>query len=413
MKYFDERVAFAVQNLWVMPNAQMGAEALKRLKEAADDGVADAYYFLGRCFSGSCFVDPMFSFAENDDLANEYYDKSILMGSAVGMFGAMRVGGYKPPKGTFIHPPYNSIKEVWDAVNEYVEAGNTFCMYMVGNAYFYGDVMDFLGINPTTVPDFATFERYEHDWIMRAIDLFGRCINAGMYSALPNLINIYSNEHPGLPPQPQKVKELEEFGVQRGINRYEGIAGRRLYDAGQYVAADEMLRRALAHGNKSNIYWLGKMHTYNGQLQLDLPLAKHCFELALMSEYDNIGSWNNLGQIYFYGGQGIQPDYYKAFDMLRKAYEGGNDWGTDMYGTCFLKGLGGALVDYARAKELFLLRQDKPLSVIGLGEIYAYGLGVPENISAAMKCWNKYPNDPRVIENKKNFQKTMFGWKRK
>lgn len=48
----------------------------------------------------------------------------------------------------------------------------------------------------------------------------------------------------------------------------------------------------------------------------------------------------------------------------------------------------------------------------GLGEIYAYGLGVPADIGKAMSIWDKYPNEPEIIAHKKNFKKGLFGWKR-
>ena len=60
------------------------------------------------------------------------------------------------------------------------------------------------------------------------------------------------------------------------------------------------------------------------------------------------------------------------------------------------------------SEECVLLLQLKFLS-----EIYAYGLGVPVDIRKAMKFWKQLPNDPRVLENKKNFKRTLFGWKRK
>ena len=53
------------------------------------------------------------------------------------------------------------------------------------------------------------------------------------------------------------------------------------------------------------------------------------------------------------------------------------------------------------------------LCIIGLGEIYAYGLGVPQDIKRGMEYWNKLPQDERVLEHKQNFKKTLFGWKQK
>ena len=68
--------------------------------------------------------------------------------------------------------------------------------------------------------------------------------------------------------------------------------------------------------------------------------------------------------------------------------------------------------EWIRAKEQFDRYPGEELSAIGLGEIYAYGLGVPVDIKKAMESWNLFSSNPRVIENKKNFKKTLFGWKR-
>ena len=82
-----------------------------------------------------------------------------------------------------------------------------------------------------------------------------------------------------------------------------------------------------------------------------------------------------------------------------------------MLGTCYLKGLG-TQVDYVKAKEEFERCPEKALSAVGLGEIYAYGLGVPVDIKKAMSYLDKFPQHEHVIANKKNFKRTLFGWKR-
>lgn len=42
---FDERVEFAVQNLWVIPNVEKSREARRMLEEAANEG--DRMLFAG------------------------------------------------------------------------------------------------------------------------------------------------------------------------------------------------------------------------------------------------------------------------------------------------------------------------------------------------------------------------------
>ena len=173
--------------------------------------------------------------------------------------------------------------------------------------------------------------------------------------------------------------------------------------------AAEYFQKALDQGYADAGYYLGKLYTFKGAFPRDLKKAKELFEKYI--DGATVGCHNLLGEIYFYGGDGIEPDYNKAFEHLLAAHNMENYWGSDMLGTCYLKGLG-TNIDYVKAKEEFERYTKKTLSAIGLGEIYAYGLGVPADIKKGMEYWDRFPNHQQVIEHKKNFKKTLFGWKR-
>ena len=153
------------------------------------------------------------------------------------------------------------------------------------------------------------------------------------------------------------------------------------------------------------------MYTYGGELPQDLSKAKLLFEECLKTGADDVGCNNRLGELYFRGWDVFEPDYKKAAEHFLAAQKEENFWSSDMLGTCYLKGWG-VEQDYRKAKEQFDRYPGEELSAIGLGEIYAYGLGVPVDIKKAMESWNLFSSNPRVIENKKNFKKTLFGWKR-
>lgn len=95
----DKRVEYAIDQLWVNPWNGDGKKAKDMLDEAAKEGNGDAYFFLGCCYLGECYVNPRFGFEENIDLGMEYFNKSIELGSAIGMFGAQRLGGFEPRGG--------------------------------------------------------------------------------------------------------------------------------------------------------------------------------------------------------------------------------------------------------------------------------------------------------------------------
>lgn len=407
----DKRVAFAIENIWVNIHSGKGREAFEKLQEAAADNVADAYYFLGRCYSGSSFVNPIFGFPVDDDYSNEYLNKAILLGSPFGMFAGMRVGGYEPPNGTFVHPPYNSLREVWDVIDGMAREGNLFCLYLIGNAYYYNDVIKFFDIDLNSITDVKEIIKLDYEWALHAATLFELCLKQGMVSAAPNLINMYNSGESGIGKQPEKAKELEFMAANMGHGFYEGKVATYYYENNQFAQADELFKRSLAHGYTAFVYDLGKMYTFRGEMTRDLNYARQCFETDLKEEGDVIGSNNHLGEIYFYGGDGIEPDFDKAFTHLSAAHNAGNNWGCDMLGTCYLKGLG-TPVNYQMAQEIFSYYPYKVLCAIGLGEIFAYGLGTTPDIKTGMKYWNQYPNDPRIIAHKSNFKRTLSGWKR-
>lgn len=408
-KLFEKRVSSAVQTIWIEQNFNDGAAAKKILEEAAAGEDGDACYFLGRCYLGECFVNPAFGFPEDDELGYEYFNKSLEYGSAAGMFGSMRAAGFEPKRGTYVYPPYVSLREIWAVINEMAENGELFCQYMIATAYYFGDVIKFLEYDPESI-DLAQVQY----WKNIAASMYEKCIEQGMGMAIQNLINILTSGDYGMPKQEERARLFRHIGADMHMGVYELETGRE-YEDSEPEKARELYERAILHGEPGAYYYLGELYSFRGKLPRDLNKAKECYEMGL-KKGANItgcitGCSNCLGEIYFYGGQGIAPDYEKAVQYFLAVREN-NDWASDMLGTCYLKGLG-TPTDYASAKKEFEIYTNEALSAIGLGEIYAYGLGVTQDIKKGMEYWDKFPMHPRVIENKKNFKKTLFGWKQR
>jgi len=402
-KKLDERVEYAIDNLWVHIATGDGALAKAKLEEAAAEGDADANYFLGRCYLGESFVNPKFGFEENEELGMEYFNRSIEGGSAIGMFAGMRLAGFTPRTGSYVNPPYNSLKEIWDEVNAMAEGGEVFCQYLIANAYYFGDVIKFMGRSKENVK-----VEDVRVWMNLAINMFEKCIAQGMGMGIGNLINIYTSGDYGLPVRQERASQLRKIGADMGMGTYEVQAGRDLAknSPGEALA---LYDRGIEHGCYDGYFYKGLLYTFNGKLGKDLFKAKQLFEMGLEKDACTIGCKNRLGEIYFYGGDGIEPDYTKAAAFFQQTISS-TDWCSDMLGTCYLRGLG-VPVNYEEARKLFEKYPGESLSAIGLGEIYGYGLGVKQDIVKAMGYWDKFPNHPRVLENKKKFKKTLFGWK--
>lgn len=409
MLQFDERIEKAVHILWVDFQFEKAQEAKALLEEAAAEGVADAYFFLARIYAGSCFVDSGFGFQDDDDKVDEYLNLSIEKGSALGMFGARRFGGFQPRCGSFIHEPYHSSTEIWNEVCNIAASGEIFAQYLVANAYYYGDVGELTEMDFSHVTE-AELKAQFRQWTETAISIYEDLISKNMVMGIGNYIDILTSGDWGIPKNEKRADELEYIAASRGQGFYMVRIGQKNLESNPLEAV-AMFEKAAKNHYMPAYAQLGKMYSFGGQLPRDIKKAKEYIEICYQAGEEKTLCNNRLGEIYFYGGDGVEIDYDKSFQHLKAAHDAENYWGSDMLGTCYLKGLG-TQIDYVKAKEELERYPGEALSAVGLGEIYAYGLGVPVDIKKAMTYWNKFPQHPHVIENKKNFKKTLFGWKR-
>ena len=356
--HFDEKVEYAIQNIWIDTHSDKKIDALAKLREAANMGDGDAFYFLGRCYLGKSFVDPSVGMPDDPTFAFECFDMSLSLESAVGMFGTMHLEGYTPSCGSFIQPPYHSKKEIWDVVKKMADNGQIFCQFLIANAYYYCDAADFLGITPENVGGRQAYIKLVHEWAAEAIRLYENCVSKGLGIAIPNMVDVLTSGKHDIPIQKESAKKYWNIGAEMGIGAYERIVGNEYRDEGQLSKAVSMYERALAHGDNYAYYCLGKLYTYNGALKLDLKKALDFLEKGHAAQPEDSGFCNLLGEIYFRGGQGIETDFDKAFYFLNKAYHNGSTWGTDMLGICYAKGLG-TTPDTTMAKKLLSLHPHK------------------------------------------------------
>ena len=369
--FFDERVEFAIKHIWIDTHSGKLQEALAALREAANMGDGDAFYFLGRCYLGRSFADPVLGLPDDQKFAFECFDKSLELESAVGMFATMHLDDYEPSQGTFIHPPYKSKKEIWDKVLSMAEGGEVFCRFLVANAYYYCDVADFLDITPESAGGEAMYLRRVQEWAAAAMELYEDCVDKGLGIAIPNLIDILSSGKNGVPIMKKRADNYKLLGAKMGIGACERMIGNEYRDEERFTEALSMYERAVSHGDNYAYYCLGKLFTFNGLLGMDLKKAADYFEKGIAAQPNDIGLCNLLGEIRFRGGQGLACDFPRAFSLLSNAYKNGSTWGSDMLGMCYLKGLG-TEVDLAMARQLFELNPKKRFAVWGLEELESY-----------------------------------------
>ena len=347
---FVEGVETAIQILWFDIHSGRAKEALAMLREAANMGDGDAFYFLGCCYMGKNYIDPAVGIDEDKTFAYECFHMSLSLESAVGMFGTMYIADYIPLQGTFVHPPYHSLMELWNAVAQKAYNGHVYCKFLLAHAYFYCKAADFFDMVPNN--------KLLYEWAAEAARLYRECILDGLGIALPSLITILTSGKFGAPVQQKMAAHYIAIGADMQIGFCERMIGNKHRNEGRYKEALQLYERAIAHNDSNAYYCLGKLYTFRGVLPLNLHKALQYLKKGHDLLPDHVGICNLLGEIYYRGGQNIACDYEQAFALLDKAYENGSTWGCDMLGACYLKGLGTA-PDAQMAKTLLALSPHK------------------------------------------------------
>lgn len=213
----DYRVINAIDVMYVKDDFAKGQEAFIELKKAADEGDGDACYLLGRCYSGSAFIDSRFNFEVNDELAEEYFNRSIEAGSALGMMGIMRVGGFVPRSGSLLHAPYTSYREVWDKVTSDALDGDLFSELLVANAYYYGDTIKLMELDGGKVTNFE-LEEIVRKFTYTAMAMYEDLYSHGMMMGYGNYKDIVTSGDYGIPKDYRRYAWLQQKCKAKGID---------------------------------------------------------------------------------------------------------------------------------------------------------------------------------------------------
>lgn len=413
-KYFSDVVDKALEDIYYCYDNDRAKAALAALQTAAAAGDGDASYIASRCLSGPQYSWGYHPYPEDDDGVEYYIRQSIRQGSAMGVLGAMRCGMLTPEMEEAM--PFATLQEAWDVVKEKADAGCLFAQNMIGNTYFWLDIVRIQGKGPESFPDKDGFGAYLRDCTLACIPWFEKAFRGGMGFAGRNLYNLYNDGEEGLvPPQKEKALEVEQLGAQLGYPDWmERYARTLIKTKGREKEAIELAAAAAGKGQLSAWYQVANGYKEGKFVQKDWKYAMECCEKGL-ADPNAIGCANIAGEMCFKGGDGVPQDYARAVQLFHQAHDKGkNTWGNDMLGTCYLFGLG-CQRDPVRARALFEepnYRTD--LSNYGLGLIYADGLGVPEDIKKGVEHLQKAASYPPAQEALLRFKKTLFGkWVRR
>jgi len=415
-KYFSDVVERALEDIYYCYDTGRAARTIEPLTAASEAGDGDASYLLSRCFSGPQYSWQYHTFEADDDKVEKYVCDSILQGSAIGVLGAMRCGMLTPEMQERM--PFGSLKEAWDIVYEKAEAGCLFCQNMIGNTYFWLDIVEIEGKQPETFPDREAFRAYLSESTLACIPWFEKAFRGGMGFAGRNLYNLYNSGEEGLVlANPVKAMEVNQLGAELGYPDYEESYGVELMKnwPGREQEGLSYLEKAAAKGQLSAWYHVGLAYQKGKGVQKDFLHALSCYEKGFADLVQNtIGCYNKAGELYFLGEGGVEQNYARAVQLFEEAHSQGSKWGNDMLGTCYLFGYG-CQKSPVRARELFEEADyTTDLKNYGLGMIYTEGLGVQEDIKKGVEYFRKAEEYAPAREALKNYRRTLFGrWERK
>ncbi|MCI8303657.1 MAG: sel1 repeat family protein [Lawsonibacter sp.] len=412
-KYFSDAVDSAIEAIYYTYDREKAAAVLQPLADAANAGDGDAAYILSRCTSGPQYSWDYHPFQENDEATEQLIRQSILKGSAMGVLGAMRCGMLTPEMEEAM--PFSSLKEAWDVVHEKAQAGCLFAMNMIGNTYFWLDIVRIEGKGPQDFPSKEAFGKWLRESELKCIPWFQKAFEGGMGFAGRNMYNLFNDGEEGIiAPDKAKAEEIARLGASLGYPDWqERYAGFVMEKEGRTQEALDLYFAAAKQGQLSSWYYIGKTFQEGKLVPKDCVQAMKCYELGLQDP-DQIGCANRAGELLFLGKDGVPQDCARAVQLFEQAHAHKNTWGNDMLGTCYLFGYG-CQRDAVRALQLFQ-EVDYSTNLInhGLGTIYSEGLGVPQDIKKGVEYFQKCKNYPPAQEAMLKFKKTLFGkWVRR
>ena len=420
MEHFKSlKTSQAVRLLYTQYNVENYKRAVELLESAADEGDADALYFLSRCYLGDEFIWEYAEFTNDEDKAKRLLAESVKQGSALGVLGALRIQELTPELEEEM--PFEDVKEARDMVLKMAESGQPFCQYMIGNTYFWDDVYEIDGLPHPLFNNEAflalgneqeqeeKMTEIESEVSRMAVYWFEKSVYAGYTWCAGNLLNIYKKGAFGLPKDIDKYHGILQVCADAGNPVYQAELADQLYEEKRYEEAIYYYKTAGQSGQLSAWFDAGYMYMEGLGVIKDPRMAVRCYQKAAEGGY--IPAKRNLGICHFQG-KGTDVDYERAFYYLKQAADAGDTGAYGTLGICYLKGLG-VSTDYEVARQLLEGANKTPLSLNGLGQIYADGLGVMEDIEIAVEFFQQAGDDEGKVH-LANFKKGLFGkWKRR
>ena len=370
-KYFSDVVDKAIEDIYYCYDRDRANAAAEALFQAAKGGDGDACYFLSRCFSGNCYSWEYHPFEENEAAAYAMLREAVSKGSAVGVLGALRMDMLTPDMRESM--PFESVQAAWDAVYEKAEAGCLFCQYMIGNTYYFLDVIEVGDRSEQEFDSRQAWDNWRREQMEESIPWFEKAFSGGMGLAGRNYRNYYGDGRGDLiPPNREKEVEIIRRGAEMGYPDWIYCYAVELRD--KLGKPEEALSWALKAAERGHLYgWDIVAETYweGKAVERDLPYALECFEKTAAHGNDAYAC-RNAGEMYF-RGLGTAQDYARAVQYLEM--DSTKDKRCDLLGICYLLGYG-CQQNVERGKALLLESENTMYRNYGCYSIGSKGMSI-------------------------------------
>ena len=226
--------------------------------------------------------------------------QAISLGSAAAVLGALRMDMLTPELKEIM--PFDSIQEAWEIILEKAENGCAFCQYMIGNTYYFLDIIE---IKELKESDFLGKEAWD-DWrrwaMEQSIPWFEKSFADGMILAGRNYCHYYQHGRGNLiPPEPEKEVPIMRQGAERGYPEW-------MYAYAHYLAYTEdndkealpWALKAAGAGHLWSWHIIGDIYWNGRAVERNLPYALECYEKTASYGNDSYAC-RQLGRLYFHG----------------------------------------------------------------------------------------------------------------
>lgn len=438
-RYYSETLCKALRLLYFQADPARFPEGVSLLEKAVENEEPHAFYFLARCYGwGDGNVK------DNEKKAKKLSRRGIELGSDLCVLGAERMDILK---GDIKNAMKGTLEDSFNGVMVMAKDGEPMAQYAIGLFYFWGDML--LNFQKPSKTDFAKCEKEN---AAQALMWFRRSAEQGCIPAFRNAFNSVRNGVNGV------TKDLEE--ALRWAETVNGKVDMRDYyhsfileyqklnrhadairwcekgvrDGNSTCAVDlglvylygdrgaqkdeakalELFNKAAGAGDEYGYYNAGRCYYYGNGCAEDYNEAFRCFDQAYRRGHQ-LSKWY-LAQSYFWG-RGTEPSYDMAVRMMNGLIREGQEYPKDLMGYCCLFGKG-MTADMVRGKRLLeeAAQENFSQAWLYLGDMYDQGIGVPENISMAVSCYQKAAAKkvPGACEALERYKKTLLGkWKRR